>query len=122
LEDIEEDQTMIRSVKHVFISEACSSQHNNKVNTFDVQSENEAAWLNYVSSQIDEILAHLLSVSPTLVLEVYAARLVANSKKGHQFELLTPALTMNIELRSLDFDELFQAEFSGTFASKTKGV
>jgi hypothetical protein len=43
---------------------------------FAVKSENEAAQASQaycVSSQINEVLAHLLSVSPTLVPEVFAA-------------------------------------------------
>jgi hypothetical protein len=47
--------------------------------TTDVVSDNEAAPANCIPSA----LAHLLSVSPTLVLKVFAARLAANVDTGY---------------------------------------
>jgi hypothetical protein len=54
-----------------------------QVKTIDLETENEAARANCVPSQIDEVSAHLLSVSPSLVPEVSAAHLAANCDQGH---------------------------------------
>jgi hypothetical protein len=141
LSDLPEDQTMVASamisaVEHALVDEACYSRRDDQVNTFEVDSDNEDARANCVSSQIDEVSAHLLSVSPTLVPEVFAARLAANRDKGHfgasigatdpwTNDVLFPEIEddlSGVEVGNLDFDELFQVGVSGTFASKTKGV
>jgi hypothetical protein len=89
---------MISAVEHSFIDEACCRRRNDEViSTYEVDSDNEATAANCVPSQVDEISAHLLSVSPTLVPEVFAARLAENRDKAtlvHQLELLTPGMTM----------------------------
>jgi hypothetical protein len=73
LEDIKEDQTLVASTAdHALINEACYSQHNDEVSTADVDSRDEATPVNCVIAQIDEVSAHLLSVSPTLVPRVFA--------------------------------------------------
>jgi hypothetical protein len=141
LEDIAQDPVMVASAvlsaaEHGLIDKACHSRNDAQVKTIDVESETEAAQATCVSSQVDEVSAHLLSVSPTLVPEVFAARIAANRDQGHfgatigatdpwTDDVLFPEFEDDLsgcEIGSLDFDEIFQAGVSGTFASKTKGV
>jgi hypothetical protein len=141
LDDLQEEETMVSSTtisaaEHALVDEACCSR-NNQVHTFDVNVDNEAAGADCVSSQLDEAMAHLvLSLSPTLVTEVFAARLVANRDIGHFGAKIgaTDAWTNNVlfpkieedlstvDIGSLNFDHLFQAKVSSSFASMTKGV
>jgi hypothetical protein len=141
LEDIAEDPMMVASAvlsagEQTLVDEACYSRNDVQVKTIDVETETEAARANCVPSQIDEVSAHLLSVSPSLVPEVFAAQLAANRDQGHfgatigatdpwTDDVLFPDIEEDLsgcEIGSLDFDEIFQAGVSGTFASKTKGV
>jgi hypothetical protein len=92
-----------------------------QVKTIDLETENEAARANCVPSQIDEVSAHLLSVSPSLVPEVSAAHLAANCDQGHfgatigatdprTDDVLFPDIAEDLsgcEIGSNDFDEIF---------------
>ena len=142
LADIAEDQTMVASatisaVEQALVDEACYSEREPQVIAYDVDSETEATGASCVTSQIDEASAHLLSVSPNLVPEVFAARLAANRDIGHfgasigattawTNEVLFPEIPekdlINHEIDALDFDDVFAAGVAATFASKTKGV
>jgi hypothetical protein len=141
LDDIQQEEAMVSSAtisaaEHVLVDDACCS-HNDQVNTFDVDADNEAAGADCVSSQLDEVTANLLSVSPTLVPEVFAARLAAKRDIGHfgahigatdawTNDVLFPEIEeedlSKVAIENLDFDHLFEATVSSSFASKSKGV
>jgi hypothetical protein len=140
LDDVIEDHMLVASVnicavEHTLIDQACYSHETR--DTADIDTDHHGgAPANCIPPQIDEVSAHLLSVSPTLVPEVFAARIADVRERGHfganigstdawTDSVLFPEIKeelSGIEISSLDFDECFLSEVAGTFASKSKGV
>jgi hypothetical protein len=142
LDDLPDDSVMAASVTISSVERAIvdrrfqplpsSNEHSTRQPFSDLT--NREGLPKPVPPEIDKVYAHLKKVSPTLVPQVFEAKLTRQQEVGHfsstigscnanYEDILFPEVEEDlscIEIGSLDFDDSFEA--AATFAGRAKGV